>query len=198
MPDDDEVEDETGPLRRCIVTRERMSPEVMIRFVVGPGRALIPDLTSRLPGRGMWLSARRDVLETALARKAFARAARAEVLVPDDLPANIEAALTRRVIDVLGLTRRAGQAVSGFAKAREWLVADRAALIVQAWDGSAEERARLLNGRAVTVIAPLPAQTLGRIFGRDHAVHVAVSAGRLATMLRTENERLAGMGRTRT
>jgi predicted RNA-binding protein YlxR (DUF448 family) len=198
VPDDDEVEDETGPLRRCIVTRERMSPEVMIRFVVGPGRALIPDLTSRLPGRGMWLSARRDVLETALARKAFARAARAEVLVPDDLPANIEAALTRRVIDVLGLTRRAGQAVSGFAKAREWLVADRAALIVQAWDGSAEERARLLNGRAVTVIAPLPAQTLGRIFGRDHAVHVAVSAGRLATMLRTENERLAGMGRTRT
>jgi predicted RNA-binding protein YlxR (DUF448 family) len=198
VPDDDEVEDETGPLRRCIVTRERMSPEVMIRFVVGPGRALIPDLTSRLPGRGMWLSARRDVLETALARKAFARAARAEVLVPDDLPANIEAALTRRVIDVLGLTRRAGQAVSGFAKAREWLVADRAALIVQASDGSAEERARLLNGRAVTVIAPLPAQTLGRIFGRDHAVHVAVSAGRLATMLRTENERLAGMCRTRT
>ncbi len=198
MPDDDEVEDETGPLRRCIVTRERMSPEVMIRFVVGPGRALIPDLTSRLPGRGMWLSARRDVLETALARKAFARAARAEVLVPDDLPANIEAALTRRVIDVLGLTRRAGQAVSGFAKAREWLVADRAALIVQASDGSAEERARLLNGRAVTVIAPLPAQTLGRIFGRDHAVHVAVTAGRLATMLRIENERLAGMCRTRT
>jgi predicted RNA-binding protein YlxR (DUF448 family) len=198
VPDDDEVEDETGPLRRCIVTRERMSPEVMIRFVVGPGRALIPDLTSRLPGRGMWLSARRDVLETALARKAFARAARAEVLVPDDLPANIEAALTRRVIDVLGLTRRAGQAVSGFAKAREWLVADRAALIVQASDGSAEERARLLNGRAVTVIAPLPAQTLGRIFGRDHAVHVAVTAGRLATMLRIENERLAGMCRTRT
>jgi predicted RNA-binding protein YlxR (DUF448 family) len=197
---DDEVEEgaeETGPLRRCIVTRARLPAETMIRFVVGPGRALVPDLKATLPGRGMWLSARRDVLETALARKAFARAARAEVLVPDDLPANIEAALTRRVIEVLGLTRRAGQAVSGFAKAREWLAADRAALIVQASDGSVEERTRLLSGRAVPVIAPLPAHMLGRIFGRDHAVHVAVSAGRLATMLRTENERLGGICRTR-
>jgi predicted RNA-binding protein YlxR (DUF448 family) len=170
----------------------------MIRFVVGPDRSLVPDLRATLPGRGMWLSARRDVLETALARKAFARAARAEVLVPGDLPAMIEAALTRRVIDLLGMTRRAGHAVSGFTKAREWLVADRAALIVQASDGSIEERARLVGGRAVPVIAPLSAQVLGRIFGRDHAVHVAVSAGRLATMLKTENERLAGICRTRT
>lgn len=194
---DAEPEDEAGPLRRCIVTRERHAPETMIRFVLGPDRRLVPDLTAGLPGRGMWLSARRDVLETALTRKAFARAARADVLVPADLPAIIEATLTRRVIDLLGLTRRAGQAVSGFAKAREWLVAERAVLIVQAADGSIEERARLLGGRAVPVIAPLPAQMLGRIFGRDHAVHVAVSAGRLATMLRTENERLSGLCRIR-
>ncbi len=192
---DDDAEGERGPLRRCIVTRERHPPDTMIRFVQGPDRHLVPDLRASLPGRGMWLSARRDVLETALARKAFARAARAEVLIPADLPAIIEAALTRRLIEVLGLTRRAGQAVSGFAKAREWLVADRAALIVQALDGSTEERTRLLNGRAVPVIAPLPAQVLGRIFGRDHTVHVAVSAGRLATMLRTENERLGGICR---
>jgi len=196
-PDDDDGDDEQGPLRRCIVTRARQSPETMIRFVVGPERRIVPDLRANLPGRGLWLSARRDVLETALARKAFARAARAEVLIPADLPAIIEAALTRRVIEILGLTRRAGHAVSGFAKAREWLVADRAVLIVQASDGSTEERTRLLNGRAVPVIAPLPAQALGRIFGRDHAVHVAVSAGRLATMLRIENERLAGFCRTR-
>ena len=195
---DDDDDAEQGPLRRCIVTRERHSPETMIRFVVGPERHVVPDLRANLPGRGMWLSARRDVLETALTRKAFARAARAEVVVPANLAAGIEAALTRRLIEVLGLTRRAGQAVSGFAKAREWLVAGRAVLIVQASDGSPEERTRLLSGRAVPVIAPLPAQALGRIFGRDHAVHVAISAGRLATMLRTENERLCGIGRSRT
>ena len=112
--DDDEAETELGPLRRCIVTRTRQPAETMIRFVVGPDRKIVPDLQARLPGRGLWLSARKDVVETAIARKAFARAARAEVLVPDDLPGLIEAALTRRVIEILGLTRRAGQAVSGF------------------------------------------------------------------------------------
>lgn len=167
----------------------------MIRFVLGPDQTLVPDVQAKLPGRGMWLSARRDVIETALARKAFARAVRAEVLVPADLPAIIEAALKRRVIEILGMTRRAGQAVCGFTKAREWLAADRAALIVQASDGSADERARLLNGRAVPVIDPVPAAALGQIFGRDHAVHVAVSAGRLATMLLTESRRLAGISR---
>jgi predicted RNA-binding protein YlxR (DUF448 family) len=199
LPEDAGADDEEkGPFRRCIVTRERHLAETMIRFVVGPDRMVVPDLKAGLPGRGMWLSARRDVLETALARKAFARAARAEVLVPVEMPAIIEAALKRRVIEVLGLTRRAGQAVCGFSKAREWLASNRAALIVQALDGSVEERTRLLSGRTVPVIAPLPAQELGQIFGRDHAVHVAVSAGRLATMLLTETERLGGISHTRT
>src|SRR6202161_2735952 len=61
--DDDAPEPETGPLRRCIVTRERLPKERMIRFVVGPDRQIVPDLAARLPGRGIWLSASADVLE---------------------------------------------------------------------------------------------------------------------------------------
>src|ERR1700712_5945250 len=59
----------TGPLRRCIVTRERLPKERMIRFVIGPDRQIVPDLTARLPGRGMWLSASRDVLESSGAQE---------------------------------------------------------------------------------------------------------------------------------
>ena len=40
----------------------------MIRFVLGPERQIVPDLAARLPGRGMWLSARADVIETARAK----------------------------------------------------------------------------------------------------------------------------------
>ncbi len=57
----------------------------MIRFVIGPGRVLVPDLSASLPGRGMWLSARADVLERARARGIFAKAARGPVAVPADL-----------------------------------------------------------------------------------------------------------------
>ena len=100
----------------------------------------------------------------------------------------LEAALVRRIGELLGLARRAGQAVAGFDKAREWLRTGRAGLILQASDGSAAERARFLSGAAdaVTVLAPLPAAALGRVFGRDHVVHVAIAPGRLGERLAVE------------
>ncbi len=201
-PSDDAVADEepeTGPLRRCIVTRARLPKERMIRFVVGPDRALVPDLTATLPGRGIWLSAAGDVLRTARAQgglgRAFARAARGPVIVPPDLPAVLEAALVRRIVELLGLARRAGQAVAGFDKAREWLRTGRGRLILQASDGSAAERARFLSGArdSVAVWDPLPAAALGRVFGRDHVVHVAIAPGRLGERLAGEAARLGGL-----
>jgi predicted RNA-binding protein YlxR (DUF448 family) len=166
----------------------------MIRFVIGPERQVVPDLLAKLPGRGIWLSARRDVLETARTRNAFARAARAPVSVPSNLVELIEDGLTRRVTELLGLARRAGQAVCGFERGREWLGSGRAGIIIQAQDGSPDERARFGSGkRDVPVAAPLPATALGAAFGRDHVVHVVVAPGRLAEALKVETDRLAGI-----
>ena len=193
--DDGEDEPETGPLRRCVVTRQRLPKERMIRFVIGPDRMVVPDLTAKLPGRGIWLSAVGDVIETARTKGAFAKAARGQVSVPPDLGSGLQVALARRIGETLGLARRAGQAVAGFVKAREWLDAGRAGLIVQARDGSGDERARFLGGRAagLTVVTPLDGAQLGAIFGREHVVHVVVAPGRLAEVLRVEAERLAGL-----
>ena len=166
----------------------------MLRFVVGPARQIVPDLMAKLPGRGIWLSARRDVVETARMKNAFARAARAPVVVPPDLLDVVEAGLMRRVSDLIGLARRAGQANYGFERSREWLLKDRAGIVIQAKDGSAEERARFLSGRRhVAVAAPLSAAALGAVFGRDHVVHVVVAPGRLAETLKLETDRLAGI-----
>jgi len=174
----------------------------MIRFVIGPDGALVPDLAARLPGRGMWLSARADVLETARLRGAFARAAKGPVRAPQDLADRVRDGIARRIGELLGLARRAGQAVAGFDKAREWLRSDRAALILQASDGSAQERRRFLGGSAgtptrVTVLSPLPATAMGAVFGRDHVVHVAVAPGKLAGLLAAEADRLAGIDPSR-
>jgi uncharacterized protein len=214
-PGDGEPEPETGPLRQCIVTRERLPKERMIRFVIGPDHQLVPDLVARLPGRGMWLSASGDVVEE-LPRaqddgqgkekrgggladrrltRAFSRAARGPVSVPPDLSAILQAALVRRITELLGLTRRAGQAVAGFEKAREYLRTSPSRLVLQASDGSVAERARFLSGAAADtmVFDPLPGAVLGRIFGRDHVVHVAVAPGKLAESLAIEASRLAGL-----
>ena len=191
----DDAAEERGPLRRCIVTRDRLEKERMVRFVIGPDRALVADMAGRLPGRGFWLSARRDVIELARTKGAFARAARGQVTVPPDLLHGLVTALERRVGEHIGLARRAGQAVSGFTKAREWLDQGRAGLVAQARDGSEDECRRLLGGHAdrVQAIRVLDAARLGLLFGRDHTVHVAVASGRLAGTIRIDAARLMGL-----
>lgn len=208
---EDVAGDERGPLRRCLITRVQAERGRMIRFVLAPDGTITPDLAARLPGRGLWLSAKADVLDTALRKgglvRGFARIAprpaadlppgaetgRA-VRLPADLPASLERGLRARIASHLGLARRAGQAVAGFEKAREWLLSGRAALMVEAGDGSPDERRRLLSGaRHVPMAWPLSAAELGAVFGRPHAVHVAVAAGRLAVALHEDIDRLAGL-----
>ncbi len=185
--------EERGPLRRCLVTREPVPREQALRFVVGPGNRLVFDASATLPGRGLWLSARADVLNQAVRRGVFARAARAQVVLAPDLPGEVRAVLARRVAELLGLARRGGGAISGFEKAREWLQSGRAGLVVQASDGSPEERVRFLGGRDVPAVAVLDAATLGKVFGRDHIVHVVIAPGRLARMIEIEARRLQGV-----
>jgi uncharacterized protein len=183
----------TGPLRRCLVTRESFSRESMLRFVVGPDAEIVFDAAATLPGRGMWLSADGFVVEQGIKRGVFARAAKMPVRIPPDLRSRVETNLLRRMIDLLGLARRSGNAVSGFEKAREWLGSGKAALIVQASDGSIEERARSVGSKSIPVVTALSAASLGKVFGRDHAVHVAIASGKLARMIEVEAARLAGV-----
>ncbi len=193
IADSEDEAPERGPLRRCLVKRESFAREAMLRFVVGPQRQLVFDVSATLPGRGLWLSASRDVIDTALKRGVFARAAKQQLVVAPDLASQVETALIQRIFDLAGLARRSGAAIAGFEKAREWLTSGKAGLVLQAVDGSVEERARFVGGREVPVVAVFSAARLGKIFGREQAVHVVIAPGRLAKMIEIEAGRLAGV-----
>src|SRR5262249_58402582 len=105
-----------GPVRTCIVTGDEGTPERMIRFVIGPQGEVVPDLARKLPGRGLWIWAERTAVEQAVARKLFAKAARAAVSVPADLAERVERLLLGRALEDLSRARRAGRAVAGFVK----------------------------------------------------------------------------------
>lgn len=194
-PDDDAETPEIAAdgTRRCIASRECLPREAMLRFVIGPDGSVVPDLAERLPGRGYWLSARADMVEMAVRRGSFARAARRPVMVAPDLPARLCQGLEQRIVETLGLARRAGQVAFGFVRAQEWVRAGRAGVIVAARGASADERARLLAGRPLPVLEPLDAVGLGAAMGRDHVVHVAVAPGALADRLVVDARRLAGL-----
>lgn len=188
--------DRRPPTRRCLVTGERLPSERMLRFVIGPDNVVVPDVEGELPGRGLWLTARRDIVESARTGKRFARAARAAVRTPDDLSERVEDLLARRCLRYLGLARRAGVAASGFQSVRDWLRRDKVAVLLTASDGAQDGAGKLHGMRPeLPVIRLFAAGELGAALGRQMAVHVAVAPGRLADCLRRETLRLEGFRR---
>ncbi|MFQ5766066.1 MAG: RNA-binding protein [Rhodospirillales bacterium] len=185
----------TSPLRTCIASGAVKPKDAMVRFVVGPDGGLVADLDGRLPGRGLWLSAARDMVNTACAKGLFSRAARNGVTVPEDLADRLDRQMARRCLDLIGLARRAGEAVAGFEKAQAWLRGGKGGVVLAASDGAADGR------RKIRALAPgLPfvdlfsATELGRALGLDSAVHVVIAEGRLADRLIREAGRLASFG----
>ena len=186
--------------RRCIATGEVRPKSDLIRFVAAPDGTVVPDLAERLPGRGMWLSPRPDVIKAACARNAFAKAAKAPLSVPEDLGEQVERLLIRRCIESLGLARRAGAAVGGFEKVASWVADGRAGLLLQAADAAEDGRRKLravarARDPEVPVIEVFSAQELNQAFGERTFAHVAVQSGRLADRICKEAARLGAWRR---
>lgn len=190
----DPAETEAGPARRCIATGESRPVAELVRFVVGPENTIVPDIDGRLPGRGLWLRASRDMVETAASKRLFAKAARANVHVAADLADTVADLLRRRCLNHLGLAQRAGLVASGAEKVRAQIATGRTALLFEASDGSLQER-RKMGGLApgVPMIDVFSSAELGAALGREMAVHVALRPGRLTTMLLDDANRYRGM-----
>ncbi|NVK45650.1 MAG: RNA-binding protein [Rhodobacteraceae bacterium] len=182
--------------RRCIVSREAEPKRGLIRFVVSPDGLVVPDLAEKLPGRGIWVSADRAVLEEAVKKKLFAKAARTQVTVPDDFVNLIEAGLADRVVHLISLARKAGGAVCGFEKVKSWLADGHAKVLLQASDGSERGKGKLWTPEGGRWFGHLTSSELGLAFGRESVIHGALSGGGLSKRVVEEANRLMGVRET--
>ena len=182
-----------GPERKCIATGEVRPVSALIRFVISPDAQVVPDLAGKLPGRGIWVSADRAAIEKAAAKNLFTRAARQPVTVPGDFPEVLEAQLARRVIDLISLARKGGNAVSGYEKVKDWLLKEEATVLIQASDGSERGKSKLSTPHRGSFIGWLTADELGRAFGRQTTIHAVLGAGGLAKRVVEEAARLRGL-----
>ncbi len=180
------------PERRCIVTGEAQPRGGLIRFVVGPNDVVVPDVLGKLPGRGIWVTADRATLEKAVNKGLFARAAKAPARAPEDLVAEVERQLARRVVDLVALSRKAGLAVAGFEKVKRWLADGHAKVLLQASDGSERGKGKLWTPEGGRFFGMLSASELGLAFGRESVIHGALAAGGLTTRVVDDATRLAG------
>ncbi len=132
------------------------------------------------------------MVNTACAKGLFSKAARQGVKVPADLAGQMDRLMVRRCLDLIGLARRAGEAVAGFEKARAWLRGGKGGVLLAASDGADGSRGKI---KALAPDLPLlnlfTAQELGRAVGRERTVHVVLAEGRLADGVARGGARLA-------
>jgi len=195
----DELEAADGALRLCAVTRQRRSPDELIRFVPAPDGSIVPDLLRRLPGRGVWVSATREAIEAAVKTKAFARSLKRDVTVWDDLAARVEHLIARRVAEAISLANKAGLVTCGFAKLEGEIAAGRISVLLHGSDAAADGRGKLdrrlfavMKERQseALVLECLTIEELSLAIGRPNVVHAGLRNGGATRRVVLEAERL--------
>jgi predicted RNA-binding protein YlxR (DUF448 family) len=180
--------------RRCIATGEVQPKRGLIRFGISPDGQIVPDVLEKLPGRGIWVASERSALEEALKKGLFARSAKQQVSVSETLLDDVESLLARRLIDGISMARKAGSAVAGFEKVKDWLGREEARILFQASDGSERGKSKLYapGGRG-SFFEVLSASELGLSFGRERVIHAALGFGGLTERIREDAIRLSGV-----
>ncbi|MFY0308358.1 RNA-binding protein [Leisingera sp. D0M16] len=182
-----------GSERKCIATGETQPKQGLIRFVMGPEGQVVPDVMEKLPGRGVYVAASRPALETAVKKKLFARGFKSQVQVSGGLVGEVEDQVVRRLVGLISLARKSGDAVAGFEKVKDWLAKEEARVLIQASDGSGRGKSKLSTPYKGKFIGCLTADELGMAFGRQTVIHAALASGGLSKRVVDEAQRLQGL-----
>jgi predicted RNA-binding protein YlxR (DUF448 family) len=184
--------DKSATMRMCAVSREVRPADELIRFVLSPEGAVVPDLKRKLPGRGLWITASRARVAEAVRRNQFNRGFKRDVRAAQTLASDTENLLVRSATDALAMAAKAGQVVAGFAKVEEALSQGQAKssllALIHASDGAADGIRKLdaiVRQRAgnhgesagFPVVTALTSAELDLALGRANVIHAALLAG---------------------
>ena len=161
--------------RKCLVTGLTEEKKDLVRFVIGPDQNLVPDIDQNLPGRGYWVLAQRSIIEKALKKNVFLRIVKNKISIDPNLLKIIESQTTKKIINQISLSRKAGMAIFGFEKVKSALLNKNIGLLIQASDGSKREKQRIITANTPSALNDcLSGAELGKAFGREKVIHCVI------------------------
>jgi uncharacterized protein len=186
-------------VRLCALTRVEKPVEELIRFVLGPGAAIAPDLANKLGGRGVWVTATRTALEQAIKRNVFAKSLKTQAKPEQSLPDLVDRQIVERMRQALSFASKAGLVTTGFVKVEAAIETEKVAVLVQANDAADDGTARLkrkfeaiaaVSGRRAPLSRHFTSDELSMALGRTNVVHAALAEGGQTSAFLRESLRL--------
>ena len=181
----DEGDEGVARERTCALTRKKGSTDELIRFVADPGGNVMPDLAAKLPGRGVWLDGTREVVERAVATKAFSRSLKHAVSAGPDLAEQTEFLLRRRALEGFSVANKAGEILVGFSKIEAAIMRSNGPVVlVHATEAAADGRRKLegklrktLGDAQPTIIRIFTGVELSLALGYPNVIHASLTGG---------------------
>jgi predicted RNA-binding protein YlxR (DUF448 family) len=191
--------EENGSERTCIVTGVKDAPEAMLRFALALDGSVVPDISRKLPGRGVWTRLSVEAVRRAAAKGAFSRAFRAKADAPLRLAETVDALLERDALQSMSMANKAGFVLTGAFKVDAAIEAGGVAALIQASDGAPdgaakrEQALRAKLGPAARTIARInlfSSSQLDLALGKANVVHAALKTGAASSAFLAKAERL--------
>lgn len=185
-----------SPRRSCVSCRTVKSREELVRVYALPGGTMGVDLGGGV-GRGAYVCPRRSCLAHAAAGDEFGRRLKVQLapIQVETLEGLIRERVSRQVISLLGLARRARRVVSGSDAVRTAVKRHKARLILTAVDASASSVGKI---RALAAAAGadchqiLTQEALGAALGGAPRSCVVVTDSQFARAVLSALERVPG------
>lgn len=178
-----------APQRSCLGCRTSKDKNLLLRFVLTPETEILPDLESRLPGRGAYTCIDKRCLAAAIEQRQFKRSFKHDVTV---MPAEqfieyVRQQLHGRIISLIGLANKAGLITGGGSMVMDALKGKkRPGLVIVATDVSPAIGGKIIYAATVhhvphrTVVTK---EDFGAILGKAPRSAIAVASGGFVAQL---------------
>ena len=178
-----------APQRSCLGCRTSKDKNLLLRFVQTPEMEIMPDLESRLPGRGAYTCIDKRCLAAAIEQRQFKRSFKHDVIV---MPAEqfvefVRQQLHGRIIGLVGLANKAGFITGGGSMVMDVLKSKKKpGFVIVAADVSEAIGDKIIHIAAAHHVQHRSALTkddLGAILGKAPRSAVAVASGGFVAQL---------------
>ncbi len=177
--------------RKCIVSGEIISRNLLLRFTLTPDGVVVPDFKKKLPGKGVYVCNKKTLLQKAIKKGLFSKALKVKVKADDTLVDIVENLLKKQALASLSLARKAGNLVCGFDKVSDVLKKNKVAFLIEAEDAGSDGHKKILTlAKDLEIFSLFKIEELDKELAKDSTVHLALIKGDMANMVRETMIRL--------